>query len=93
MYCLPPAPGARKNHSARTIDITNEAAGERGKSNFSCEYESTMTRYTPVPPGNFGGLPEEHSLYETARAVIFPVPLERTTTYEHGTRNGPAAIL
>jgi len=46
-----------------------------------------------MPPDNFGGLSEEHSLYETSRAVIFPVPLERTTTYEHGTRNGPAAIL
>jgi agmatinase len=52
-----------------------------------------MSRYTPMPPDNFGGLPEEHSRYETSRAVIFPVPLERTTTYEHGTRNGPAAIL
>jgi agmatinase len=52
-----------------------------------------MTRYTPVPPDNFGGLSEEDSWYETARAVIFPVPLERTTSYEHGTRNGPAAIL
>jgi N1-aminopropylagmatine ureohydrolase len=52
-----------------------------------------MTRYTPVPPENFGGLPEEHSRYETSRAAIFPVPLERTTSYEHGTRNGPAAIL
>jgi agmatinase len=51
------------------------------------------TRYIPMPPENFGGLPEEHSKYETSRAVIFPVPLERTTTYEHGTRNGPAAIL
>jgi agmatinase len=46
-----------------------------------------------MPPDNFGGLPEEHSRYETSRAVIFPVPLERTTTYEHGTGNGPAAIL
>jgi agmatinase len=46
-----------------------------------------------MPPDNFGGIPEEHSQYETSRAVIFPVPLERTTTYEHGTRNGPAAIL
>ena len=46
-----------------------------------------------MPPDNFGGLSEEHSLYETSRAVIFPVPLERTTTYEHGTRNGPSAIL
>jgi len=52
-----------------------------------------MTRYTPMPPENFGGLPEEHSQYATSRAVIFPVPLERTTSYEHGTRNGPAAIL
>jgi agmatinase len=52
-----------------------------------------MSRYTAMPPDNFGGLPEEHCQYETSRAVIFPVPLERTTTYEHGTRNGPAAIL
>jgi len=52
-----------------------------------------MSRYTPMPPDNFGGLSEEHSQYETSRAVIFPVPLERTTTYEHGTRNGPSAIL
>ncbi len=52
-----------------------------------------MSRYTPMPPDNFGGLPDEHSRYETSRAVIFPVPLERTTTYEHGTRNGPSAIL
>ena len=52
-----------------------------------------MSRYTPMPPQNFGGLPEEFSAYETARAVIFPVPLERTATYERGTRNGPGAIL
>jgi agmatinase len=57
------------------------------------EPKLTMTRYTPMPPDNFGGLPEEHSRYETSRAVIFPIPLERTTSYEHGTRNGPAAIL
>jgi agmatinase len=52
-----------------------------------------MTRYTAMPPDNFGGLSEEDSRYETSRAVIFPVPLERTTTYERGTCNGPAAIL
>jgi agmatinase len=46
-----------------------------------------------MPPENFGGIPDEHSQYATSRAVIFPVPLERTTSYEHGTRNGPAAIL
>jgi agmatinase len=52
-----------------------------------------MKGYTPELPQNFGGLAEEDSSYERSRAVIFPVPLERTTTYEHGTRNGPAAIL
>lgn len=52
-----------------------------------------MNLYTPTPPDNFGGISEAESQYEKARAVIFPVPLERTTTYEHGTRNGPAAIL
>jgi agmatinase len=52
-----------------------------------------MSRYTPMPPDNFGGISEEGSTYAAARAVIFPVPLERTTTYEHGTRNGPAAII
>jgi agmatinase len=46
-----------------------------------------------MPPENFGGLTEEYSRYETARAVIFPVPLERTTTYVRGTCNAPSAIL
>jgi agmatinase len=49
--------------------------------------------YTAAAPDNFGGLPEEDSSYEKSRAVILPVPLERTTSYEHGTRNGPAAII
>lgn len=52
-----------------------------------------MKTYTQMPPDNFGGLPEEQSRYDKSRAVIFPVPLERTTTYMTGTRNGPAAIL
>ena len=49
--------------------------------------------YSAAAPDNFGGLAEEDSSYEKSRAVILPVPLERTTSYEHGTRNGPAAIL
>lgn len=53
----------------------------------------TLPTYTLSPPENFAALPEEHSRYETARAVIFSVPLERSTTYMTGTRNGPAAIL
>ncbi len=42
---------------------------------------------------NFGDLPREYSRYETARAVVWPVPLERTTTYKHGTNRGPEAII
>lgn len=52
-----------------------------------------LKTYTPATAENFGGLPEENSRYENSRAVVFPIPLERTTTYEHGTRNGPAAII
>ena len=52
-----------------------------------------LKTYTAMPADNFGGLPEENSHYENSRAVVFPIPLERTTTYEHGTRNGPGAII
>lgn len=52
-----------------------------------------MSRYTPMPPDNFGGIQEEHSLYETSRAAIFPVPLDRTARAQHGTGRGPSAIL
>jgi len=52
-----------------------------------------MSRYTPLPPDNFCGIPEEYSRYESSRAVIFPVPFERSTSNQQGARNGPAAIL
>ena len=35
----------------------------------------------------------EYRRYESARVVIVPIPYEETTTYIHGTRNGPKAIL
>ncbi len=44
-------------------------------------------------PRNFLGLDEAASEFETARAVILPVPYEATTSYGGGTANGPAAIL
>ena len=41
----------------------------------------------------FGGaLPEKRS-FEDARIVILPVPVDRTTSYVGGTRNGPREIL
>lgn len=52
-----------------------------------------MAHYTEVTPLNFGGLPPENSDYKNSHAVIFPVPLERTTSYETGTRRGPDAII
>jgi agmatinase len=49
--------------------------------------------YEHTPPLAFGGaLPVVRS-YEDAAAVIFPVPLDKTTSYVAGTRNGPREIL
>ncbi len=44
-------------------------------------------------PYNFGGLDEEFASLERARAVVLPVPYDFTTSYQGGTRLGPAAIL
>jgi agmatinase len=44
-------------------------------------------------PHNFLGLDEEATAFESARAVILPVPYESTTSYGGGTGRGPAAIL
>jgi len=45
------------------------------------------------PPMNFGGLPSEESLFETSPLVILPIPLEQTTSYRGGTKDGPAALI
>jgi len=42
---------------------------------------------------NFGGLPSEESLFETSPLVILPIPLEQTTSYRGGTKDGPAALI
>lgn len=47
----------------------------------------------PYLPTNFGLLEPAACAYETSRAVILPVPFERTTSYGKGTSAGPAAIL
>jgi agmatinase len=44
-------------------------------------------------PHNFGGLEDPHAALEHARAVVLPVPYDFTTSYQGGTRLGPAAIL
>ena len=48
--------------------------------------------YDQVGVGEFGGIPGG-SPFDTARVVILPVPLDRTTSYVPGTRTGPHEIL
>jgi agmatinase len=47
--------------------------------------------YDHIAPLAFGGLPGV--AFERSQVVILPIPLERTTTYGTGTRNGPREIL
>lgn len=44
-------------------------------------------------PLAFGGVVPHPATFDCARAVILPVPLDRTTSYVGGTRNGPREIL
>ena len=49
--------------------------------------------YDYIEPLAFGGTLPQAVTFETAKAVILPVPLESTTSYVPGTRNGPREIL
>jgi agmatinase len=49
--------------------------------------------YDRVAVGEFGGMKPITTDFEHARVVILPVPLDRTTSYMAGTRNGPHEIL
>ena len=49
--------------------------------------------YEHGDPLSFGGAIPDPRSFEDSRAVILPVPLERTTSYGSGTRNGPREIL
>jgi agmatinase len=42
---------------------------------------------------NFLGLPPELTRFETAKVAVIQAPLENTTSFQHGTRNGPQAFL
>lgn len=47
----------------------------------------------PPLPSNFGLLPPEQTDPREARAVLLPIPFERTTSYGKGTAAGPAALI
>jgi N1-aminopropylagmatine ureohydrolase len=49
--------------------------------------------YDQIAVGEFGGTTPTTTDFENARVVIFPIPLDRTTSYVAGTRNGPHEIL
>ncbi|HKY19726.1 MAG TPA: agmatinase [Vicinamibacterales bacterium] len=49
--------------------------------------------YDHIEPLAFGGTLPDAPTFDTAKAVILPVPLESTTSYVSGTRNGPREIL
>jgi agmatinase len=50
-------------------------------------------RYDYIEPLSFGGTLPEPATFESAKAVILPVPLESTTSYISGTKHGPREIL
>jgi len=50
-------------------------------------------RYHAQPPFTFCGLEQDDASFDRAKAVVLPVPFERTTSYMPGTKNGPREIL
>src|SRR5919198_826326 len=49
--------------------------------------------YEQVTIGEFAGATPTTTNFDKARVVILPIPLDRTTSYVPGTRNGPHEIL
>src|SRR5215211_2882438 len=49
--------------------------------------------YEQLRIGEYGGTTPTTTDFEHARVVILPIPLDRTTSYVAGTRNGPHEIL
>ena len=49
--------------------------------------------YDHGAPLAFGGAMPTMKSFDESRVVILPVPVDRTTSYVSGTRNGPREIL
>jgi len=43
--------------------------------------------------GRYAGLPDQFAELNQSKIVILPVPFDLTTTYQHGTSAGPAALI
>lgn len=49
--------------------------------------------YHAGPPFSFCSLEEGPDAFERARAIVLPIPFERTTSFVSGTKNGPREII
>lgn len=49
--------------------------------------------YRPGPPVTFGGLEPTDNSFARSRAIVLPIPFERTTSYGPGTKGGPGEII
>jgi agmatinase len=54
---------------------------------------SDPSEYDHGGPLTFGGAVPEPKGFDESRVIILPVPVDRTTSYVGGTRNGPREIL
>ncbi|MBN2311496.1 MAG: agmatinase [Candidatus Hydrogenedentes bacterium] len=55
---------------------------------------NTVSPATPLsPPRNFLGLPPDDADARTAGVIVLPVPFEETSTFGHGSRRGPEAVI
>lgn len=49
--------------------------------------------YDRTQPHQFGGVLPQHRSFADSKAVILPVPFDRTTSYGQGTKHGPRELL
>ena len=54
---------------------------------------SSRVKYDETQPLQFGGALPERPVFETAAALILPIPFDRTTSYVSGTKHGPRELL
>jgi len=53
----------------------------------------TPANAAQAPLKNFCGLEEEYAGFKRSKVAVIQVPYDKTTTYKHGTKAGPAAIV
>jgi agmatinase len=63
------------------------------KAHFRSASNLFLMTHSEASPLIFGGLDFQQSSLDAAQVLIWPVPFEKTVTYGHGTKEGPAAII